>query len=282
MSTYKGQRGPNVSQYIANLNHLSPTQDVLAEPQPSEDDFSAFLNAEFFDATNSGQHPVDLNSPLDFDLDIPIAHTQIKADEKSPQLPLDPTTTPNMDFNMNSDFQFTDFTNFGQNHMLDAGMPNLPPSQPGHFPLPTNFASTPITQGFDHATKKRKADSIASLPQQSLDENVRVAAEEDKRRRNTAASARFRVKKKQREQALEKSAKDMSDKVTALEARVAQLETENTWLKGLITEKNGGKSTTSELRALISKHEEAAANGRSSSAHTDGVGTKAQAAKADA
>ena len=65
-----------------------------------------------------------------------------------------------------------------------------------------------------------------------------MAAEEDKRRRNTAASARFRVKKKQREQALEKTAKEMSDKVQILEARVNQLEMENKWLKGLITEKN--------------------------------------------
>lgn len=70
----------------------------------------------------------------------------------------------------------------------------------------------------------------------------RYAAEEDKRRRNTAASARFRVKKKQKEQMLEKTAKDMTDRVSQLEARVQQLELENKWLKGLIVEKNGGKS----------------------------------------
>ena len=39
-----------------------------------------------------------------------------------------------------------------------------------------------------------------------LEEQSRSMAEDDKRRRNTAASARFRVKKKQREQALEKRA----------------------------------------------------------------------------
>ena len=58
-----------------------------------------------------------------------------------------------------------------------------------------------------------------------------------------------------------------------LEQKVQQLETENAWLKGLITEKSGGKHTTSDLKALLSKHEEAA--GRSSPTHTDGVGTKA-------
>lgn len=69
-----------------------------------------------------------------------------------------------------------------------------------------------------------------------------MAAEEDKRRRNTAASARFRIKKKQREQALEKQAKEMTDKVNALESKVQQLEMENKWLKGLITEKSDGKT----------------------------------------
>jgi hypothetical protein len=71
-----------------------------------------------------------------------------------------------------------------------------------------------------------------------MDEAARVAAEEDKRRRNTAASARFRIKKKQREQALEKSAKEMTDKAHRLETKVHQLELENKWLKSLITEKN--------------------------------------------
>ncbi|KAJ1980191.1 hypothetical protein H4R35_001214 [Dimargaris xerosporica] len=63
-------------------------------------------------------------------------------------------------------------------------------------------------------------------------------AEEDKRRRNTAASARFRAKKKLREQAMERTAKEMTAKVDMLEKRVRDLETENKWLRGLITEKN--------------------------------------------
>jgi histidinol dehydrogenase len=86
--------------------------------------------------------------------------------------------------------------------------------------------------------EKRKSTVAAMSSPADLEDEGRMAAEEDKRRRNTAASARFRVKKKQREQALEKSAKDMSDKVQQLEARVNQLEMENKWLKGLITEKN--------------------------------------------
>ena len=85
------------------------------------------------------------------------------------------------------------------------------------------------------AGQKRKASSVASPAEF---DDPRFAGEEDKRRRNTAASARFRVKKKQREQALEKTAKEMTDRVSVLEARIGQLEMENKWLKGLITEKN--------------------------------------------
>jgi len=70
----------------------------------------------------------------------------------------------------------------------------------------------------------------------------------------------------------------MSDRVSLLESRISQLETENTWLKGLITEKNGGKASTSELRALLSKHEENTE--RSTGNRTDGVGTKAGSSKA--
>lgn len=80
--------------------------------------------------------------------------------------------------------------------------------------------------------------NTASPSSIEINEISRHAAEEDKRRRNTAASARFRMKKKQREQALEKSAKEMSDKLAKLENRIRMLETENKWLKDLITAKN--------------------------------------------
>ncbi|KAG0042694.1 synaptonemal complex protein zip1, partial [Linnemannia elongata] len=58
-----------------------------------------------------------------------------------------------------------------------------------------------------------------------------------KRRRNTAASARFRQKKRLREQILEKTAKEMTAKSEILEARARELEMEIKWLRGLIVEK---------------------------------------------
>jgi hypothetical protein len=110
----------------------------------------------------------------------------------------------------------------------------------------------------------------------NYEEASRLAAEEDKRRRNTAASARFRVKKKQREQALERSAKEMSDKVAALEGRINQLETENKWLKNLITEKN---ESNEDIAALWKKYSQETAE-RKAAERKDGVGTKAVGAKA--
>lgn len=114
----------------------------------------------------------------------------------------------------------------------------------------------------------------------SVEEAARVAAEEDKRRRNTAASARFRVKKKMREQALEKTVKETTEKNTALEARVTALELENQWLKNLITEKNGqsseeGKKSENDIADMFKKFlaSQKAEGQRSSAESRIGVGT---------
>jgi len=61
-----------------------------------------------------------------------------------------------------------------------------------------------------------------------------LSASEDKRRRNTAASARFRLKKKEREAALEQRAKELEGRVSELERECEGLRRENGWLKGLV------------------------------------------------
>lgn len=63
----------------------------------------------------------------------------------------------------------------------------------------------------------------------------------DKRRRNTAASARFRAKKKMREQALEQTAKQLTEKADKLERRVKEYEMELKWLRQLVTDRDGKK-----------------------------------------
>lgn len=60
---------------------------------------------------------------------------------------------------------------------------------------------------------------------------------EQKRLRNTAASARFRAKKKKREASLERASAERRALVGKLEGRVKELEEENKWLKELVWEK---------------------------------------------
>jgi hypothetical protein len=127
------------------------------------------------------------------------------------------------------------------------------PSQPSVSGASPTSEASPTASA---PAPKRK--NTQKTPVLSVEEAARVAAEEDKRRRNTAASARFRVKKKMREQTLEKSVKETSEKNAALEARVTALELENQWLKNLITEKNGkskeeGKKAESDISDMFKK-----------------------------
>jgi hypothetical protein len=117
-----------------------------------------------------------------------------------------------------------------------------------------------------------------------------LAIEEEKRRRNTAASARFRLKKKEREQALEKTAQEMTERVRELEQRVGQLELENKWLRGLIVERRRKMSShTDEEEGESSSVRRKSGEGRKKSAkkgskdieqernprkRNDGVGTE--------
>lgn len=64
-----------------------------------------------------------------------------------------------------------------------------------------------------------------------------VEADEDKRKRNQAASARFRQKKKQREQQLMDTSREMQERTRKLEAENSGLKKENMFLKKLLVEK---------------------------------------------
>lgn len=167
-------------------------------------------------------------------------------------------------------YQFGEFQTYPST--MTASPSSLAPSPPGlqgqYPPQPHHFGSSSVSAG-----DKRTA-SVAGIAQPGdlLEDGSRMAAEEDKRRRNTAASARFRVKKKQREQALEKQAKEMSDKVAQLEGKVQQLETENKWLKNLLTEKSD-PTKLGELTGPSSKKADKEAEERSTGSRTDGVGT---------
>ncbi|GEQ66749.1 hypothetical protein JCM33374_g412 [Metschnikowia sp. JCM 33374] len=75
--------------------------------------------------------------------------------------------------------------------------------------------------------------------------------DEIKRRRNTAASARFRIKKKMKEKQMEQQARELQDRLGMLEKKLRTLEMENKCLRQLIVEKTEKKNC--DLLASIKK-----------------------------
>lgn len=239
-----------MSQYLASLNTVQQAQQ---QPMPVQSDFSGlgddgleFLtNTEFFDFDGFNQDE-NFISPAQ-------QQQQPRPGMQGVQRPVGGDG-----MGMNGQFQFPDFA--FQNNMQAAGAPqSMAPApapvnnmQQAAFPAqPQQQTQIPAQQGMQYPTPTSQAPSIGSKRKASspeLEDVSRVAAEEDKRRRNTAASARFRVKKKQREQALETQAREMSEKVKMLEGKVNQLEMENKWLKGLITEKGDAKGSDAEVK----------------------------------
>ncbi|KAG1753488.1 hypothetical protein EDB19DRAFT_832776 [Suillus lakei] len=121
-------------------------------------------------------------------------------------------------------------------HTAQGGTYSVPPPPPV-----VHAASQPATK------RARTAKSSASMeafdpasPSSPAGEETQgdytnpLSAAEDKRRRNTAASARFRLKKKEREAALERRAKELEERVVELERECEGLRRENGWLKGLV------------------------------------------------
>lgn len=93
----------------------------------------------------------------------------------------------------------------------------------------------------DEALYGRRESSSRGLISKK-DKSVEELSSEDKRRRNTAASARFRIKKKMKEQQMEQKAKELQERVNQLEKKVKTLEMENKCLKNLILQKNDRKN----------------------------------------
>ncbi|KAG5646249.1 hypothetical protein DXG03_004076 [Asterophora parasitica] len=121
---------------------------------------------------------------------------------------------------------------------------SAPATAAAHTP-PTTSTTESISAPPAKRTRTRKASVSTVTPADSPEDTYRedtpptsggppVSAAEDKRRRNTAASARFRLKKKEREAALEGRAKELETRVNELERECEGLRRENGWLKGLV------------------------------------------------
>ncbi|KAJ5179727.1 hypothetical protein N7492_002937 [Penicillium capsulatum] len=263
MAGYNGRRAPNFSQYLDDLNAIpSPYDQAMQQQQRQENTFNVdeelalFTNAEFFDFDKFGG------------LSLPTFDT---VDQK-------PT---HVETTQSDDMKFLDFLNDGLGNMTqyppdlsganassmhmqnapyssvspisnDSVVTNSAPAPVAPVSTSQNVAPAPAPAPAAAATAAPKRKNTQKSTQASAEEAAQNMAEEDKRRRNTAASARFRVKKKMREAALERTVKETTDKNDALEARVSQLELENHWLRGLIMEKNGNEEGNEASEKAIS------------------------------
>ncbi|KAI1388588.1 uncharacterized protein F4822DRAFT_403263 [Hypoxylon trugodes] len=254
---YSSRRGQavNVSQLLQDLNRVPEPPAVSEENLRSlDDELAMFTNTHFmdWDANESQQQQQQRQQSSNVDTQTTTSPT----DEGSMAEDL-----TGFDFNLPNNLQ-GDFNGFDFHYptsnvsAFPDNLGNLQPIQPSpNFPSngsPQSAYGPSIPQSGE---KRKSADPATAAPprrQLSFEEQSRLAAEEDKRRRNTAASARFRIKKKAREQALEKREKELSDKVGSLEGRIQTLETENKWLRELVMEKTGGNDTL--ISTLLEKH----------------------------
>ncbi|ORY56084.1 uncharacterized protein BCR38DRAFT_490747 [Pseudomassariella vexata] len=229
MSTFsasrRGQSSVNLSQY---LNVIS-THEPSLEETPVDDDLAMFTNTQFIDwdqGQTQGPAPVK-----DVEARAAIPGESVVADL-------------GLDFNINPD-EFNNF-DFGFPSPAVSSFPdnlgNLQPLQPNPGSVYQSAGTPQSHYGVPHSQPGEKRDA-GPHRQLSMEDQSRLAAEEDKRRRNTAASARFRVKKKAREAALETTNKQLNDEVSQMKNRITHLETENKWLRGLVMEKAGGKDS---------------------------------------
>ena len=133
----------------------------------------------------------------------------------------------------------------------NAAYPPPPASTSGeHSSQPTAKRARVRKQSVSTGTSDEVADGRA--PSQEPVNNTPLTAAEDKRRRNTAASARFRLKKKEREAALEKTSKELEIRVTELERECEGLRRENGWLKGLVVGVTGAGGGPAQQAASTS------------------------------
>ncbi|KAH6646075.1 hypothetical protein BKA67DRAFT_663940 [Truncatella angustata] len=237
-SSRRGGGQVNFSTFIQDLNVEVPSQGTSPVSDDWDKDLAMFTNTQFFDWEKA-------SGAAEFQAATLHGPEPEKKPAAAAAVEPAPATSAVGDFNF--DIQ-DDFNNFDFGTFATPAVPSFSDNIGSLQQLQSN--QTAAYQSAQqspyavppHAGVKRPSDAGHSR-QYNLEDQSRLAAEEDKRRRNTAASARFRIKKKAREQALEKKEKELQDEVSQLKNRITHLETENKWLRGLVMEKTGSKES---------------------------------------
>ncbi len=189
--------------YIQNLNQEPMFSETPAMvPSNLDAELSIFSNSNFFDF-DMGSGP-QLQKKSDMDLS-PLFDTQNVASPAGIQ--------SNNNLDLVAELSQIDFA--------------VPQTQTLNYTIPSPHPTVlPVPRGAAATSKKRSFSPDF------------VSSEEDKKKRNTAASARFRVKKKMREQQMERATKELKEKVDSLKTQILKLEMENKWLRTMVIEKN--------------------------------------------
>ncbi|KAG2155427.1 hypothetical protein DEU56DRAFT_750982 [Suillus clintonianus] len=169
--------------------------------------------------------------------------------------------------------------------------PNVPQTMHSNAPLamsstaPLSHVSPAMMTGFPNSRSTvneppafAPSNTAISDPGDMTDEAAAIA--EDKRRRNTTASARFRTKKKQKTLNLERSVADLTGRTEELEREASELRRENSWLKEIVLLKSrrrgafGGSQASSSQQASTSSAQKDGRDDDPSSDEDEGHGTR--------
>ncbi|GMK55050.1 hypothetical protein CspeluHIS016_0201060 [Cutaneotrichosporon spelunceum] len=225
--------------HLQSLNLVPSTSSPPSSGLGSDnDDLWDFLNADVF-STGFGTAPAAWESKVDKSTEAsaptPAEDKPATEDKETPS----PTTAPTLE----------SFLAAFANETIPAAIPpnfvfslpsTLSPSAPSNTAAPS-----PAPDADDEPERVTGAKRLKQLGASPAE------VEEDKRRRNTEASARFRAKKKERERALEDRAKQLEQQVATLTAEKASLEKENNLLKFVLVNTHGVAPGGDGLQAAV-------------------------------
>ncbi|KAI9257134.1 hypothetical protein BDA99DRAFT_561635 [Phascolomyces articulosus] len=224
---------PFIESLVFDTNSISGN----SSPEEHTEELELWTNAQFtFDVTPGSAIE---DKPIDTATTTPTTpnSTNLLLPMNIPQVPVTGTVDPSSEL----------LKLLGLDNLIQQQLPDVPVTTHRNPPLilpkvepsqAKNIASSAASPTSKQTNEKRTVNNKRPRVDEELTTQEREAVDEDKRRRNTAASARFRAKKKVRERAMEQSVKDMTEKSEKLEERVKSLEQEIKWLRTLLIEKN--------------------------------------------
>ncbi|KAF5384004.1 hypothetical protein D9757_006991 [Collybiopsis confluens] len=242
-SSSRGSSDPSDQRNTRSRSHSNNRQGPSTSTHPGPDVQDAVLLAQFAAGAGSRQHP---SYDPSYEALLALLQAQAQAQNISQSqagVNIDPhlygLNIPQLNFNPLSPHlswpQPHQHPQYPYNTMpgmvQSPGYHNLPPINTVLPSGPSNSSSTSAasSSSAQPATAASPASASPGSPD-SGDLNI----SEDKRRRNTAASARFRIKKKIRNLNLERTVSDLNGRADELEKEAADLRRENGWLKEIV------------------------------------------------